>query len=183
LGEHKDFEHSFWLYDELLRVPLIVKIPEKEDAGSINHNPVQLNDIFAEILFHAGIDIPEFTQGQPLNQVKHPIIAEVKREPVLASQYPALFDRDLIAIYSQTNQGFKLIQSSDGREEVYNLESDSFELINIKDSQEANAIKDELKNYLSLLQDLAAVVKPVATKKKKLDKATIERLKSLGYLK
>ena len=183
LGEHKDFGHTFWLYDLLLRVPLIVKSPNQMESGIVNHKAVQLNDIFAEILFQAGIDIPEFTQGQPLNQAEHPIIAEVIRDPRLAGMYPDLFNHDLTAIYSKQKPGIKLISSSQKEEEVYDLASDSFELFNIMNSQEVSAIKNELFNYLSLLNKLAAVVKPATTKKKKMDAATIERLRSLGYLK
>jgi len=180
LGEHEDIGHEFWLYHELLHVPLIIKYPFKKHSGSIIHKIVQNTDIFAELLLQAGISIPSNIQGQPLSEVTHPIISEVERCPIGAAIKPDRYDHDLKALYSKQIAGFKLIQSSDGRKELYHIKNDPTERNNILDFQKIEIIEKELSKYLASLQKLRATKQTY--KYKKLDGATIERLRALGYL-
>lgn len=180
-GEHGDFGHEFWLYQELLHIPLIVKYSFKKHSGSVIHKIVQNTDIFAELLQQAGIIIPSNIQGQPFSEVTHPIISEVERPLRGAAMWPDRYDRDLKALYSEQIAGFKLIQSSDGRKELYNVKNDPTELNNIFDAQKVEIIEIELNKYLASLQELRAAKQRY--EHKKLDKATIERLRALGYIK
>jgi arylsulfatase A-like enzyme len=180
LGEHEDIGHEFWLYHELLHVPLIIKYPFKKHSGSIIHKIVQNIDIFAELLHQAGISIPANIQGQPFSEVTHPIISEVERCPIGAVVRPDRYDRDLKALYSKQIAGFKLIKSSDERRELYHIENDPTESNNILDFQKIEIIEKELNKYLASLQKLRAIEQTY--KHKKLDGATIERLRALGYL-
>ena len=180
LGEHDDFGHGFWLYQELLHVPLIIKYPFKKHNGSIIHKIVQNTDIFAELLPQAGIVMPSNIQGQPFSEVTHPIISEIYRSPKAATIWPDRYDRDLKALYSKQIAGFKLIQSSDGRKELYHINNDTTELNNILDSQKAEIIEIELNKYLASLQKLRAAKQTY--EHKKLDEAAKERLRALGYI-
>ena len=55
-----------YLYDEGIHVPLIMRLPEKRDAGTVRHDLVEHIDIAATSLALAGIKIPEFVQGRDL---------------------------------------------------------------------------------------------------------------------
>ena len=58
LSEHGEEEHGIFLYREAIHVPLMVKLPEKRDAGTEVTTPVQLSDIFPTIAQVAGVEVP-----------------------------------------------------------------------------------------------------------------------------
>lgn len=74
LGEHGLFDKRF-MYEESIRMPLLVRFPKEIEPGSIN-NDIVLNIDFAEtFLDYAGLPIPSEMQGQslrPLFQGKKP---------------------------------------------------------------------------------------------------------------
>jgi arylsulfatase A-like enzyme/peptidoglycan/LPS O-acetylase OafA/YrhL len=53
--EHGDFGHGHSLYDEVLRVPLIVRLPGGQRAGQVVDAPVSLVDVAPTILAAAGL--------------------------------------------------------------------------------------------------------------------------------
>ena len=55
-----------YLYDEGIRVPLLMRLPGKRDAGTVRHDMVEHIDIAATSLALAGIKIPDFVQGRDL---------------------------------------------------------------------------------------------------------------------
>lgn len=182
LGEHDDFGHEFWLYQELLHVPLLVKAPFQKNGGTVRMDVVQIIDVFAELLTQAGIELPPFTQGQPFDEVDHPIIAEVKRNPDYVRSWPKTYDRDLTALFAKPFPGLKLIQSTEGGSELYDLKKDPGELKKITDVQNIQMLEEKLNNYLDYLDQLE--IKKLRTRIKRImDKATLDRLRDLGYIK
>lgn len=65
--DHSLFMHQE-VYDPLLRVPLIVRLPSdaKTREGKVVEDPVQLADIVPTLLGLAGAEIPEQMTGRPL---------------------------------------------------------------------------------------------------------------------
>jgi len=55
-----------FLYDEGIRVPLIVRFGSRRSAGTVREDPVEHIDIAAASLALAGIEIPETLQGQDI---------------------------------------------------------------------------------------------------------------------
>jgi len=108
-GEHHLYGHGLRLYDELLRVPLIVKYPNSEKKGTVFHGGVQNIDVFAEILDKVSSERLEGIQGQPFSHISHPAVAEENACPALASKYPKAFGNEITAIYSLKYPGYKLI--------------------------------------------------------------------------
>ncbi len=56
LGEHGEDEHGIFLYREALQVPLMVKLPQKERAGTTVETPVQLADVFTTVVQAVGVE-------------------------------------------------------------------------------------------------------------------------------
>jgi arylsulfatase A-like enzyme len=155
LGEHEDIGHSFWLYQELLHVPLIVKYPQQRMAGQVRKNAVQNSDIFAEILEQAGIEMPPDIVGQPLARVDHMIFSEMKcNDTNWGQKWPNRYKYNLQAIYSKVFNHFKLIHSDAGEDELYDIGTDSKEMLNLLDPIKKIIIQDELNKYLSTLNPL-----------------------------
>jgi arylsulfatase A-like enzyme len=64
-------EHDYWfdhgtLYDEVLRVPLIVRLPGGEHGGRRISTPVQLVDLMPTVLELAGLPVPPDLHGRSL---------------------------------------------------------------------------------------------------------------------
>ena len=77
LGEHGEDTHGFFLYDETIHVPLLIKLPEvdlpklsqgqaKGSAGKRIETRVGLVDVLPTILQAAGIAVPSAVQGESL---------------------------------------------------------------------------------------------------------------------
>jgi arylsulfatase A-like enzyme len=130
LWEHGRFFHGQSLYDELLRVPLIVHLPAERAAGTVVSRPVSLLSVSPSLVEWAGLERPPSFQGEGL-------------ERALAS--PDAPGGDLFAIATQAQfptrfaireGGRKLIESIDtGREELFDLAADPREQRDLSGAQ------------------------------------------------
>jgi choline-sulfatase len=66
LGEHGEWSHGLFLYDETIHVPLLVKLPAAGSARQTIESRVGLVDIAPTILQEVGIAAPATIQGQSL---------------------------------------------------------------------------------------------------------------------
>ena len=64
LGAHSEEAHGVFLYDETIRVPLLVKLPQNRAAHAQQH--VRLVDVAPSLLEVAGLPVPPQMQGQSL---------------------------------------------------------------------------------------------------------------------
>lgn len=92
--EHARLDHGYGPYDELLRIPLIVRFPGAAHAGTRYSGVVQPTDIAATMLHVAGATVPPEVVGMPLTQ--------------LVEQPPARDDR---AAYSEERYGGMTVAS------------------------------------------------------------------------
>jgi choline-sulfatase len=66
LGDHVEKEHGVLLYDEAIHVPLLLKLPGSQLAGSKVAKPAQLTDVAPTVLSLLGMDVPPALHGMPL---------------------------------------------------------------------------------------------------------------------
>lgn len=64
--EHGGFEHGRTLYEEVVRVPLIVRIPGRTRAGRRVSRLVRQIDVLPTVLGALGLEVPEDLPGRPL---------------------------------------------------------------------------------------------------------------------
>jgi hypothetical protein len=82
--------HGSTLFEELVRVPLVVKYPGGRYAGSRVDRQVQLVDVFPTILKSQGLPVPEGIVGRPLDQalvgppIDRPAVFETKHRENVA---------------------------------------------------------------------------------------------------
>ena len=69
LGAHGEDAHGIFLYDETIRVPLVVKLPQNKTAGKRVANRARLLDIAPTVLEASGIPVPSEMQGQSLLRI------------------------------------------------------------------------------------------------------------------
>ncbi len=128
-GEHDLVEHSKDVYEEALRVPLIVKRPGQR-AGRVIETPISLADVAGLTLDEAcpaarpSRDAFAGARGAP----GHFAQARYARDRDLKASWKGRFQRERDVLYVEN---FKLIRSSDGQHELYDLAADPHESRNV----------------------------------------------------
>ncbi len=173
-GEHFYISHGAHLYEDNVRVPLLLRFPGDAGAGTRIPEPISNRALFAALLEAAGLPVPD---GAPrLSAGSDAIVTEVARSESNVKLFGAHFDRDLRSIYAPP---FKLIEDSSGRVELFDVERDPGELQDLGPTAPQRV--EELRRLLSRVQaehpprfDAAA--------RAELDDDTEEALRALGYL-
>jgi arylsulfatase A-like enzyme len=79
--DHGDWGHGVSLYEELVRIPLVVKYPRQRGAGRRVSRLVQHVDVVPTVLRELGLPIPERLAGRPLQEAgtaaERPALLEV----------------------------------------------------------------------------------------------------------
>jgi len=174
-GEHALLFHDRVLYEEVLRVPLIIKYPYSSRRGVIEKQ-VSLVDLFPTILSLLNYPIPPGIDGEPIEDSNHPIIAENHIRSAFQDTEKR-FRRDLKTIY----QGkYKYIWASNGLHELYDLEKDPREKENLiaRLPRKAEAMEEILNQWL-------ASFRPQKTGRKegRISSEIKQGLRALGYIK
>jgi arylsulfatase A-like enzyme len=169
LGEHETRGHGTTLYQEVVRIPLLLKYPRGGEGPSTKGGLVQLVDLLPTILGHLDLALPPGVQGSPLDRVDHPIVAEV---------YP-LFERGTGEVRAYYADGYKFVWRWDGRHELFDLERDPGELDDLSQREpgRATAMRRSLERYLASLPS-----PPEGGAPRRVDGETQEALRALGYL-
>lgn len=92
-----------YLHDSGLRVPLIIRWPDRLERGRVSNQVVSLTDISASILQLAGVDMPEYLTGIPF------IGVESDREYVISAR--DLFDEVMDKSRSVSTARYKYIRN------------------------------------------------------------------------
>lgn len=166
LFEHGYIGHNTQLYEESIRVPLMLELPGQLPRRV--DDIVELIDLAPTILELAGVDVPASMQGRSL--------LDPGRDRVAFSR--TVWKR---ARYSARNDRYKLIwDSRTGVTELYDLESDPGEKRNI-DSERAFVSGYLEQRLFTWLRDQEALRAGVFPDSAEMTEEERRRLKSLGY--
>lgn len=174
LGEHDLFGHEFLLYDNLLRIPLIIKYPKKFVSNKIIERQVKIIDIMPTIF-----DILRIEKKFPLQGESLLPLAYGENKTISPYAY-SLYMNNGISKYAVRIHEWKLIYDhNDKKYELYNLQKDPGEIINLFPLQNNSFIE-------SLKQKLDSFIIENNFQNKDvdyfLDEETKKRLRALGYL-
>lgn len=174
--EHGGMGHGTTLYNELLFVPLIF-VPNSDmmAAHSVIDSYVRNIDIFPTILDVADIPIKNPIDGRSLYSVMNGDEENHSRNIVLSRVKSKSTKDELHSIYEGD---FKYIfNSTQGTSHLFNLEKDFWEKEDLSEMDSGTTLEMQNKviDYLS---------RTITNREKtKIDKETLEQLKSLGYIK
>lgn len=166
-SEHGGFNHGT-VYEEILKVPLLIKWPGGERGGVVHEEPTASVDLAPTLLDFAGLPVdtlPGFVLGA--RPATSPIVAGVLDRAVIDGQIKGIFDQH------------KKIRA------IYNLDTDPGEQENLVEGE------DELANRLEALLRLnqkagVALHQRIGSKRGdrsvELSQRERERLKAFGYL-
>lgn len=179
--EHGGYEHGHTLYNELLRVPLIIKLPQSGFKGRID-TIVQTHSIMPTILDICDINhdakslsvssLTSLWRENPKAYIEQPIISS---SPIYYEDREALIFDGLKYIHSLTTN----------REELYDLARDPEEQFSIAYVNQGalKKARDILREYDARAWKLRQYYQIDKGTQIELDEKTIQELRSLGYVK
>lgn len=171
-GEHGDSGHGAWLWEELVRIPLIVHYPGGRDAGQREAAVVSTVDVLTWIATELGMPLPPDVHGLPVGE----------RTLALAQEFPnGLFikmggeamDRNLTAGIAWP---WKLIESSRGNRQLYRLDSDPQEENTLQENETEARIRDAINTVQTQIRI------PVPTVPRTMSPEARKHLRELGYV-
>ncbi len=164
LLDHGGLDHGLTLYDEVLRVPLIVRFPGRRSARETA--PVSLADVVPTVLDVVGLPRSSGLSGRSLR-------AGVPAQRVRIAELAA---RERAVRY----EGFKLVDPVDGRAaRLYDLDADPGERVD-RSGQQADRVADLRARWTRLVGDHVAPAD--AARDAAVDDTTRESLQQLGYV-
>ena len=187
--EHGLWQHTLALYEEMIRIPLVVKWPGDSPIGRSDVRVHQV-DLFSTMLDIAGISPPP-NEGRNLRS----FVDASKTEPrVLWSEAGWASAGRFFRILSSRDDKFKYIVSMEddeergwpptrlSREEVYRWVADPGEREELSEGNGAqpDVFRGHLRAYL---KETAARRAQTPKMTIELDETTLEQLRALGYLK
>ncbi len=151
LGEHDQVGHGGrMMYEGLLHIPLVVKLPGADRPRAVIGRQVQLVDIPPTVLRAIGAAVPQDMQGEDLQEVIRNSLAEedINPEftnpdfgnPQFVAKYGEAYNRAIRVIYDDS---YKLITTSRGERLLFDLARDPEENDNMAERDAARTARME----------------------------------------
>jgi arylsulfatase A-like enzyme/cytochrome c-type biogenesis protein CcmH/NrfG len=173
LGDHGEQEHGVFLYDESIRVPLIVKRPGSRSAGRRVQAPVQHIDIVPTVLELAGAAAAPGLSGRSL------VAAMDGPDPQLAHRgiySEALYPRYHFGwseLYALTDDRYRFIDAP--QPELYDLQRDPRERENLERERPQTAAS--MQAAVRRFRTAGPIEKP-----REVSADEMEKFQALGYV-
>ena len=179
--DHNSWLHGHTLYNELIKVPLIIKFPNTKHSGKKINTIVRSIDIVPTILDSVGIETEPFNfDGKSLQSIAQG--KETRNRTFISDftrQGSSAFRPRMVCI----NQDFyKLIafrSASSPKLHLFDLEQDKHEITNL-DKTHTNLVRSLFQKILDYYDNFKEV--KVKSDKVVMDSALEEKLKALGYI-
>ncbi len=178
--DHGCWEHGHSLYNELIRIPLIIKLPKNKKKGlKVKYN-VSLIDIYPFLISYFKKNIPKTVEGKDL-------FLPQKNRIIESFLYPFAIRKKIPGKIALIKDKYKIIYSQQLNAEqkaffVYPPKYKKFEFYNIllDPKEKENILKYSNKTVQEFIKILRT--KKFKKKKRKEDKDIKKRLKTIGYL-
>jgi arylsulfatase A-like enzyme len=144
-GSHGGLHDKGFLYDDVLKIPLVISWPSRFSHGS-REDLASNMDIMPTLMDLCDIPIPENLDGRSLLPALTDRTDRVPRQEFLTEFHGLRF------LYSQraliTDDGWKYIFTPGDDDEIYNLESDPEELVDLSRAAKSDTPISELQDRL-----------------------------------
>jgi arylsulfatase A-like enzyme/tetratricopeptide (TPR) repeat protein len=173
LGDHLELEHGMLVYDTTLRVPLVFAGPPQCQPGTRVPTAVSLADLTPTVLDILGIAAPKHLSGRSL-------LAALEGKPIPSRDYYAETESPFIynrwsPLKTLISGRWKFIETT--RPELYDLENDPGEQINLAESDDEECQK--MRKALADMQAAFIVATALELTPSDKDRAKLE---ALGYV-
>ncbi|MCI0445316.1 sulfatase-like hydrolase/transferase [bacterium] len=189
-GENGLMSHELSLYDVLIHVPLVIRFPNRNHAGTRIKETVQTIDIFPSVLRFLKSESKLDLQGFSLL----PDFFERKNHPYAFSEYNNLRAADKMkrrfpdlpdspiwrtkVLKSVRTEDWKFIWSTDGIRELYSIANDPYEKNNLAQSN-----PEQIKKMQEILAKWSLSFKPSRFyQNEEISREALDELRSLNYV-
>jgi uncharacterized sulfatase len=141
LGEHGLIAKGAFLYEDMLKLPFIVRLPGRVPAGSENASLQSLVDLAPTFLSACGLPIPGVIQGVDqlgvwkgeVASARDIVVAEFRHQPTKIHLRTYISDRYKMTVYRDQEYG-----------ELFDMLSDPQERKNLWDDPDSRALRSEM---------------------------------------
>ena len=174
--EHGGFEHGHTLYRELLEVPLLIKFPRGQWAGTVVPERVSLLDLFPTVMNYLGWPVPFAVDGRSFLPAGEIGFTFPPRTSIISENLH--YGPEQQSLYSGPYH--LIINRVTGRIELYDAAKDPAETANLLGRQEKlpAVLKTELLAVAKKMKELESEPPREAP----IDEETKAKLRALGYL-
>jgi arylsulfatase A-like enzyme len=165
--EHGALQHGTRMYEEALRVPLVVRLPDGVGAER-RSEIVRLLDVAPSLLAWLGLDAPGHLQGEPLP----PLSGSGRSRPVYAEEVAGGLQALRVGDLKYLRHG--------EHEALFDLGADPGETRSLLTNEERYAWRARTSRILEANLQLAARFEPGG--RPELDPETLRQLRALGYV-
>jgi arylsulfatase A-like enzyme len=166
LFEHGGYAHGHALWNEVIRVPLIVKYPHGKKPPGLHkeiHHVTQSVDLYPSLV----------------SFLNRPVRANLAGKKSLFGEFGKFAFSETESEWALIKDSQKYIESSDGPL-LFDINSDRKETRNLAADMQHEI--NEMKNVYALLRRNFPIAAKASTVERELDKKEIEALRSLGYM-
>lgn len=187
--EHGNYLHGHSLYDEVLRVPLLIKFPSDSAFPQTNGSLTALIDVMPSLLEFLGIPVPPDVDGKSFIPVlagrareqRRYFFAEAlawgpERKAVRTREYKYILTRPGVPHYEPRAKVYDSLLDTNESEELYRIAEDRQELHN------------EIRDHPDLATTLRKITDPLWKVARRegaaveLESAQLDALRTLGYV-
>lgn len=176
--DHGGVAHGHTLYDELIRIPLIVRYPKLIKGGAVLRKQAAHIDLMPTLLDIAGLPIPAQCQGRSLRSL-------LEGRPGGFSEQPAFSEveihSEMKSIRSPTQ---KIVERNNGLvKDMYSLFDDPKEQQDLSRTKRAQEFEPLNREFQAWKKTMAVGTKAARTvAPSDLDPRLLQQLRSLGYI-
>jgi len=166
LGDHGWYDKRF-MYEESLRMPFVIRYPQAIKAGSVNGDIITNVDFASTFLDYAGIEAPERFQGRSFRPLLEGATPADWPQSMYYRYWMHLAHHHVYAHYGVRTHRYKLIyyyadamgqpgaidEKKPPEWELFDLQKDANELVNVYHDAEYQQVAAELRGELRRLQN------------------------------
>ena len=178
LGAHGEPTHGIFVYNDTIRVPLVIADSSGQGRGTIINQPVSLVDVMPTIVQWLNLDLPYPTDGRTLPRSPFNRTSNSAERAIYFESVMPFTSYDWSPLEGALRGGHKLIVAP--RSEFYDLDKDPGELANLYKSDDPRI--EVLLDALEDLRDSKLDIPNLSVGEVSLDDHGLRRLMSLGYV-
>jgi len=180
--EHGYLGHGKFLYEELMRVPLIMVWEGHIPPGTTREDVAQNVDLYSTILEFSGLPLPKDTFSRSL------VAVATGSADSLAQPYPGFTD---VQVYNQLTEHWAIAATMDGYRFKLTRKGEAYTLFNLtEDPGEKKEVYTKFPETASALIALARTVglpfgdapAPRADQRREVSEEELEALRAIGYV-
>jgi choline-sulfatase len=196
LGDHGEETHGVFLYDAVLHVPLVIRLPGHSPARVTTQ--VRLADVAPTVLEAAGVSVPATMQGEsllPLVQLKPDTTGTNAQASVVSGFSRTVGDRPVYAETDYPRQAFgwsplaawradRFLLVRAPRPELYDVVSDAAATHNLAATRArvVDGMSAELLEFIKKAGGAGQAGRAEGTETRRIDPELARRLAALGYV-